>query len=93
MTGGWRLPGSAEGALITTLDSKGHWGWQIQRGSLAQGGCQRGTLTELSLLFSDDVSFSLEALAVSEGADGAVEELPWDDLFPVSVLASASASC
>lgn len=48
---------------------------------------------ELSLLFSDDVSFSLEALAVSEGADGAVEELPWDDLFPVSVLASASASC
>lgn len=66
----------------------------MQRGSLAQGGCQWGTLTELSLLFSDDVSFSLEALAGSEGADGAVEEeLPWDDLFPVSVLASASASC
>lgn len=51
-------------------------------------------LTELSLLFSADVSFSLEALVVSDGAGCALEEpLLWDDLFPVSVLASASASC
>lgn len=48
---------------------------------------------ELSLPFSADVSFSLEALVVSDGADCALEELLWDDLFPVSVLASASASC
>lgn len=38
----------------------------------------------------------MEALVVSDGggADCALEEeLLWDDLFPVSVLASASASC
>jgi hypothetical protein len=54
-----------------------------------------GILTELllSLLFSAGASFSLGALAGSEGADCVLEELPCDDLFPVSVLASASASC
>lgn len=53
-----------------------------------------GMLTELlSLLFSAGASFSLGALAGSEGADCVLEELPCDDLVPVSVLASASASC
>lgn len=59
--------------------------------SLAEG---KGILTEpLSLLFSAGVSFSFEALAASGGAAWALEELPWDDLFSVSVLTSASASC
>lgn len=58
------------------------------------GGGRSPSLTEvLSLLFSAGVSFSLEALAVSEGAGCVLEELPWDVLFPVSVLVSASASC
>lgn len=58
------------------------------------GGGWEGILTELlSLLFSAVVSFSLGVLAGSEGADCVLEELPWDDLFPVSVLASVSASC
>lgn len=51
-------------------------------------------LTELlSLLFSAGTSFSLGALAGSEGAGCVLEELPCDDLFPVSVLVSVSASC
>lgn len=51
-------------------------------------------LTEpLSLLFSADVSLSLEALAVSAGAACVLEELPWADLFSVSVFTSVSASC
>lgn len=54
----------------------------------------RGVLTEpLSLLFSADGSFSLEALVVSEAAGWALEEPPWEGLFPVSVFTSASASC
>lgn len=52
------------------------------------------TLTEPpSLLFSAAVSFSFEALAVSEGAACALEEDPWEDLFSVSVFDSESASC
>lgn len=52
------------------------------------------TLTEpLSLLCSADGSLSFEALAVSEGAACVLEELPWDDLFSVSVFTSESASC
>lgn len=50
-------------------------------------------LTEpLSLLFSAGVSFSFELL-VSGGAACVLEEVPWDDLFSVSVFTSASASC
>lgn len=62
------------------------------RGSASPHGVR--VLTELlSLLFSADVSFSFEALAVSEGAACVLEEDPWEDLFSVSVFDSESASC
>lgn len=54
---------------------------------------ERSRVEPLSLLFSADVSLSLEALAVSAGAACVLEELPWADLFSVSVFTSVSASC
>lgn len=59
----------------------------------AAGFTAPGMVEPLSLLFSAVVSFSFEALAVSEEAGCVLEELPWDDLFSVSELTSLSASC
>lgn len=54
---------------------------------------ERSRVDPLSLLFSADVSLSFEVLAVSGGAACVLEEPPCDDLFSVSALTSASASC
>lgn len=62
-----------------------------RKATLAKG--ERILTEPLSLLFSAVVSFSFEALAVSEEAGCVLEELPWDDLFSVSELTSLSASC
>lgn len=91
-------PHLEDGPSTATGGLRGRQAWGQEQTLLAprMGVAADGVrvLTEpLSLLFSADVSFSFEALAVSEGAACVLEEDPWDDLFSVSVFDSESASC